>query len=183
MNDVVLVLINHNIRGGTIIVNNLLVLRLADNKVFGSMIGKEIQCIETGLDPDSQSFQYVCFGKCSDYIGPQCNASLFEVMCFTYLNLSLIMICCGSIVSCQKQNFCCLLRRQFKSLSHVFEISLYTSSAMVVFTLFQLLIFQYIFKRLDAKLNHVGFIWLIMNGLPYFVFIVSVILGIGYLYT
>lgn len=178
MSEPKLVLVNHNVHGGAIMIINLFVLRLADNSVFGSKIGKSVQCLKSGLDPDSQSFRLVCFGKCVHYVGPRHNVTLFEMICFIYLQLSLIALCCASVLSCQGCNFCCLLCRHFKGLSHAFEISLYAGYCSVACTALLLLIFQCILKRLNAKWNNVGYIWLAMRALPYLTAILCLTLGL-----
>ncbi|XP_017475768.1 PREDICTED: serine-rich adhesin for platelets-like [Rhagoletis zephyria] len=76
-----LVLLNHDMHHGTIMVYNLFAVQLSDNKVFGSKIGKAISSFDEGFDMDKQTFRYTCLGYCPDYIGPCLNLSLPETVC------------------------------------------------------------------------------------------------------
>ena len=163
MKEVELVILNHNIHGGTIMLYNLFALYLSDNTVYGTKIGKSIQCLENGFDINSQTFLYTCFGRCLDYVGPCLNLSLLETLCLVYAGISVILLWCSSIVQCYgKPNEC----RNYKNMSQALETSLYSGLIGVVSTLMLLLIYQCIFKRLNAKWNNVGNIWFCMQILP-----------------
>lgn len=171
LKDIEWVLLNHDMHGGSLMVYSFFVLQLTKKTVSGSLIAKSIQCLKPGFDIGTQTFNYTFFGCCNKYVGPCLSLDTLETTCIVCTGISSIFLYCSIFIG-----------RHFPpghllSLSEAIEGSLYAGLLAILLFFVLILIYQGLFKRLNAKRSNVGGIWLLMECLPFLIIALCILSG------
>lgn len=165
------IVLDHSIYGGTLYVYGFYLINLIDNRVYCSPVDMPITRLEKGVRPEVQRFELRFLGRYTDYIGPSYNLNVLEFLLIAQLGVSMLFIWCSASVSCNLGvMFVC---RDYQSLSHALETSIFAALTGLVVALTCLLVHRYVCKTLNAQLKAAScIVWLAVKYVPYTIWVI-----------
>lgn len=112
------------------------------------------------IKPNMKRFMFVCFGKCTDYIGPLTSLTFLETFyCFQYgMNTGLLY--CSSVLSFSNGSW--IKCRYFESESDALRTGLDSGLVSVIVFAAILFLYQGVLKQINKEKKNLGRIFLVM---------------------